>query len=260
MGEAEAEVPAEVPEALVASLTERETRAAELFKAGAGEADYRAYLNELQVCAAVKNRSKWASALSRGARGKLSGHWSTPRSVLDEVAEVARLSGLGLGVGLDIAADPGSAVADSWFGPFHMDPRRRDALAPEVSWRIQVDARRPGLLLPSYAWLNSPYDNISAFMVKAATEYPKNYSGSLLSLSFARIDTKWFHRALDSDTVSSIWARKGRVAFVDPTTGKKGMTAPAPSMLMTFGRSLSRDAPPDRVGPWTRLYLRDAEF
>lgn len=223
----------------------------------AGIEAFRVYVSDLAnlAKAAQAAAGKWAKPLSRKARGELSGHWSTPRSVVDEALAVAQAAELGSRIGVDFAADPGSTLAEDWFGPFHMDRRRRDALAADVSWGDALAKLAPGAL----GWLNPPYSHVRAFASKAALEFPARPSGrSLLFLVFARMDTIWFHRYV-LPKASSIWVRMGRIAFVDSVTGSAGQVAPAPSMLVTFGEILHRDTPPV-VGPWALVYRRSAAY
>lgn len=221
---------ADLDEALVTDRAERE-----LAERGGPDA-FQEYLRILAVKA--RDKQKWGAAHSKAARGKLSGHWSTSKETLDESKEILRLLGLPTEYVLDIAADPGSAVAPDWYGSFNLDAKRRDALDPNVSW---VPTR------PGSAWLNGPYGIIAAFMKRAA-----GYTGKipdhpmfvvrderprpLMSLTFARTDTQWFHKSV-VPAATAVWVREGRISFIDPLTGKKGQVAPAPSLLALYGVS-----------------------
>jgi len=174
--------------------------------------------------------NKWSAAHSKTARGDLSGHWSTPSAVMAEVSDVLRARGIAAPFAVDVAADPGSAVAPDWFGPLHIDRQRRDALAvPIEQW---ASPKGP-------SWLNPPYDKISSFLARCA-EYGqiKGLRYPLLVLTFARIDTAWFHEYA-AQNATAFWARRGRISFVDPTVGagpkSRRNTAPTPSLLMAFG-------------------------
>lgn len=213
-------------------------RAEALLADGMGLDAYTEYVSTLATIQRAKD-TRWGAAHARSARGKLSGHWSTPRDVLAEVREVLIAHGAyGPGFAVDVAADPGSRVAEQWFGQFHMDARRRDALAAHYLDWASPDG-------PS--WLNAPYNRIGDFAAKAA-QY-RNERWPLAFLSFARTDTNWFHKSVVGGN-ATVWVRKGRIAFVDPTTGKKGQVAPAPSLLALFSGRLKRVEPGTRVGPW----------
>lgn len=212
--------------------------------------EFKAYLRDLAEKA--RDKERWGAALSKNARGKLSGHWSTIPKVLGEAQAILKVLGIPDRFVIDVAADPGSAVAPEWFGPFHMDGKRRDALAPGCGPWTRRD----------YAsWLNAPYSEISAFTEKCA----ELDDGHLLNLAFARTDTKWFHDYVVPHA-RAVWIRKGRIPFIDPLTGKPGASAPAPSMLTLWGQNLDDGRGGDeseaeileranRVGPWQRIIL-----
>lgn len=231
-------------EARLNKLTTAIVRAAEL-EHGVGLEAFQQYVTELSVVA--KANEKWSAAHSKGARGKLSGHWSTTRATLDETRAVLTALGVDRDYAIDVAADPGSAVAPDWFGLFHMDPARRDALAPTASW---ASFKGP-------SWLNAPYGTIEQFAKRAA-----GYDGvyPLAFLAFARTDTKWFQNHV-LFAARSIWFRLGRISFIDPTTGQTGKNkvAPAPSMLATFGGGALPAGlrPGDRVGRWALVYVKN---
>lgn len=219
--------------ATAAELAEAKPRGEESAKA-----EFDAYLRQLAVKA--RDKEKWGAAHSKKARGELSGHWMTPRETLDHAATI--LDRLKLpALSLDVAASPGSTVCPDWFGPFHFERTKRDALDPALTWTAEGSA-----------WCNPPYDQIRKFADRCALAPIPTFL-----LSYARTDTAWFHDVAVRHSALG-WFRKGRITFVDPVTGRPGSVAPAPSALFLFhpnpdAKRKLRDiaeAAVGRVGPW----------
>lgn len=216
-------------------------------KANEQEQEFRRYLVDLAEKA--RNSARWGAAHSKAARGKLSGHWTTDRETLQDSKDILGRLGLPSTYSIDLAADPGSAVAPHWVGPFNLDPQRRDALAIP-SWR-PPEPNTSG-------WNNPPYSDIAAF-AKRAAEYHRDEraakrtvaeSRPIMFLAFMRTDTRWFHRHIVDQGVP-IWIREKRLKFVDPVTGAQSNSAPAPSFLGLFGAPEDLDlTPARRVGLW----------
>jgi len=203
-----------------------------------GKAVFEQYVHQLAK-EARNEGGQWGASHSRAARGELSGHWMTPRETLEHAGDI--LDRLDLPrFALDAAASPGSAVCMEWFGPFHFDQRRRDALNKSLAWQSKGSV-----------WCNPPYDKVRKFAQKCAHTAAAADAPAVLMLAYARTDTVWFHEAVD--TATAVWFRKGRITFIDPVTGKPGETAPAPSALFLFTRApLKTDNLPDVgvTGPW----------
>lgn len=210
------------------------------------KAEYHRYLVDLGEKA--RDASRWGAALSKSARGKLSGHWMTPPNVLVEASTILEALGLPSTFTLDIAADPGSAVAPDWFGLFHLLPGNRNALAVP-SW---VAPKRGA------AWLNPDYGQILDFAKRAAEHdldcERKGIVAPLMFLAFARLDTKWLHRHV-LDPEIPMWVHEGRLKFIDPLTGMAKNSAPVPSFLGLYGIKGSKVnlAKAKTVGRWKLL-------
>lgn len=73
------------------------------------------------------------------------------------------------------------------------------------------------LNIPSYAWLNPPYSDITPFVKKAAAE-SKNQIGTVMLVP-ADTSVGWFKEAIK--TASEVrFITAGRMAFINPVTGK----------------------------------------
>jgi hypothetical protein len=173
------------------------------------------------------NNGEAALALGRNYRGDDSGCWGTPPDVLADALELfghRRYS-------VDLAAQLETAVTRFtggyprlYFGPDHVDPERRDVMRANLSAILRDSAG-------GVCWLNPPYATWSMFVERvillAAYDIPTHV------LIFARTDTVGWHHAVKH--ANRVAFRRGRIRFVDPSTGAPSGTAPAPSALLAFG-------------------------
>jgi len=130
---------------------------------------------------------------------------------------------------------------DNWGTPLYFFNRLNerfnfalDACAEDWNARCSkyYTVESDGLTMPwhSWTWCNPPYSQILYWYAKASLE-AQNGSSSVL-LTFARTDTRAFHRyALQASEIVFI---RGRLKFVNPKTRTIGASAPAPSMLVIF--------------------------
>ena len=113
-------------------------------------------------------------------------HWSTPKAIYDYYC-----------------------IDNNYFDPC---PLYSSFNGLEIEWR-------------SFNFVNPPYNNILAFVIKAIEESKKGRVSVFLVP--ARTDTKWFHLLLSS-CKCRIDFIKGRLKFGDSKT-----SAPFPSILIT---------------------------
>jgi len=125
---------------------------------------------------------------------------------------------------------------DEWYTPewlvkalgkFDLDPsapRRNHWTADRCYTK-----RDNGLALPWFGrvFLNPPYSNPDPWVEKLVQH------GNAIALYFARTDTRWMHRALDS--ADAVFFLKGRIPFVDIKGQKSGSPA-SPSILLAYGQ------------------------
>lgn len=147
---------------------------------------------------------------------KASDEWSTPHDFWLEINREFDLC-------VDAAATDENKKLPDYFGPDHVRPSCRDALA--------ADWKQFGSL--SIMWCNPPYSKCREFVAKAAQE---RHRGVLtVMLVPARTDTRWFHEHLwdreKHQPRPGIELRfvKGRLKFGGATAG-----APFPSMVVVF--------------------------
>ena len=143
---------------------------------------------------------------------KASDEWRTPEDFF--VALDAEF-----GFDVDVAATEDNCWKDSYYGPDHRNPTRRDALV--VPWG--------GLM----CWLNPPYSKCREFMAKAAQEALKGCT--VVCLVPSRTDTRWWHEHVwdhaKHQPRAGVEVRflRGRLAFVGATN-----SAPFPSVVIIF--------------------------
>ena len=135
--------------------------------------------------------------------------WTTPKSYFDLVnAE--------FNFGLDAAALQSSALCNNWYGPDHLDPSKRNALA--IDYWVHDSMGKP-------IWMNPPYGkDIKLFMAKAHAE-TKN-GATIVCLVPSRTDTAWFQDYALPHEVRYI---RGRLKF-----GGSKNAAPFPSALVVM--------------------------
>ena len=135
--------------------------------------------------------------------------WTTPKNYFDLVnAE--------FDFGLDAAALQSSALCTNWYGPDHLDPSKRNALA--IDYWIHDSKGKP-------IWMNLPYGkDIKLFMAKAHAE-TKN-GATIVCLVPSRTDTAWFQDYALPHEVRYI---RGRLKF-----GGSKNAAPFPSALVVM--------------------------
>lgn len=162
--------------------------------------------------------------------------WATPRDLFDPLhAE--------FGFSLDAAALANNRKVVDYLGPDHALIERRD-----------------GLVHPwcGVVWCNPPY-SLAGDFAAVAQEEAHTHGLTCVLLVFARTDTGWWWRhvlgrdlvtrqRLDGVTCAAeIRWRPGRVAFLDPETGRprldrngRPQSAPAPSVAIVYrGRCLA---------------------
>lgn len=141
-------------------------------------------------------------------------HWCTPPEFL---AKVRSLNTIHL--------DPCSNIF-STVGAKNTITLPQDGLT--VPW--SCDPVQDGLV-----YVNPPYGRaLPRWVAKAAAEGLEGTE--ILMLTPARTDTRWFHAGI-LDTADAICFLKGRLKFVDGTTGQSGNPATFPSLVSYWGRN-----------------------
>ena len=146
---------------------------------------------------------------NEGMRSSADSTWTTPPEFFAELDKEFKFT-------LDAAALSASTlVPDNWFGPDHILPHRRDALALEWNW---ISEGGP-------AWLNPPYGRVIKDWV-AKADYESKQGLTVVCLVPARTDTNWWWDSCIHHEVRFI---KGRLKF----GGQKG-SAPFPSAVVVM--------------------------
>jgi site-specific DNA-methyltransferase (adenine-specific) len=87
-------------------------------------------------------------------------------------------------------------------------------------------------------FVNPPYSNVAGWVEKCYREYVDNGVTSVLLIP-SRTDTKYFHKhCMKADLIQFV---KGRVKFENGSS--KPNSAPFPSMIVVFDRSLNNSQP-----------------
>lgn len=140
--------------------------------------------------------------------------WATPQSTFDELNKKYNF-------GLDVCALQSSAKADTWYGPDHIDPTKRNGL--QQDWTSDAAGHA--------VWMNPPYGRtIGDWMHKAVTE--ANKGSTVVCLIPARTDTAWFQDTvlqLQQQGRADITFVRGRLKFGTATN-----SAPFPSIIATL--------------------------
>lgn len=126
--------------------------------------------------------------------------WATPPELYNKLNKL-------FGFTVDVCANPINHKADRWFGQ-QEDNVFVDGLTQD--WRGEV------------CFMNPPYSAVDEWLAKAVKECS---DATIVSLVYARTDTKWFHSS--GRKAQEIVCLKGRVKFVGADSG-----APAPSILL----------------------------
>lgn len=127
--------------------------------------------------------------------------WYTPAIVFDRL-------------GLDFDLDPASPSS----GPVPWVPARRFLSALDDGL---------GSVWTGRVWLNPPYSRVAPFLDRLAEH------GDGIALTFARTDTRWFHRAVE--TAAAVTFVRDRLYFVRPN-GSSGRPALG-SLLLAWGET-----------------------
>ncbi len=117
-------------------------------------------------------------------------------------------------------------------GPFDLDPCAAPDPRPwPTAARHYTEAEGDGLTRPwdGFVWLNPPYGSQTFDWMDKLAAHP----GGGVALTFARTETKGFHRAV-WEKATGILFIKGRLKFCRPD-GTTGGTAGAPSVLVAYG-------------------------
>jgi hypothetical protein len=108
----------------------------------------------------------------------------------------------------------------------------QDGLA---KWRVRPNDDGTPMLLDQngIGYCNPPYSR-AAGGLEAWTRsmYRNSHSVTVVGLFFARTETKAWHNWVSK--AAGVWFIKGRLRFIDPATGERGGTAPAPSVLVVW--------------------------
>jgi site-specific DNA-methyltransferase (adenine-specific) len=143
--------------------------------------------------------------------------WETPQYIFDWLDEEFDFD-------IDLAADESNTKCNHYLDKFW------DSL--KVDWStsyldcLSKDRNRP------VCWLNPPYSDPLPWVKKAYEE--SQYGATIVCLLPADTSTKWFHDWVYGK--AEIRFIRGRVRFVDPTTGKVTKDPPkSGSMIVIYG-------------------------
>jgi site-specific DNA-methyltransferase (adenine-specific) len=138
-------------------------------------------------------------------------HWCTPPEIKDRVCQVDT-------IGLDPAGNIHSIIDAQLVFDFNGG---QDGLL--LSWQHQ------GLV-----YINPPYGRaLPKWTKKIAAE--ALLGTEIVALLPARTDTKWFHEHILPYAQTMLFY-KGRIKFIDGTTGKRKHSATFPSIFVYFGK------------------------
>ena len=100
-----------------------------------------------------------------------------------------------------------------------------------------------GLVQPWHGlvWCNPPYGKYTAQWMNRMKEHNNG-----IALVFARTGTRWWHQSTPSAT--TICFIKGRLQFINGTTGKTGASAGADSVLIAWGTKASESLKASGLG------------
>lgn len=154
--------------------------------------------------------------------------WGTPRVVLDPLEAFG-------GIELDPCANlrsvvepkkgiylPDDGLVASW----------SDLVQPEYGDTISAWGE-PYYSPPGVAFINPPYGRaVKKWMEKCKEEAANGCE--IVSLVAARVDTKWFHENIFA-SAQAVCFWKGRIKFIDLSTGQAGDPAFFPSAVVYWG-------------------------
>ena len=145
---------------------------------------------------------------------------------------------------------PADLTTNSWYtppeiveslGPFDLDPCA-DFDMPWSTAKVMLTKKENGLTTPwgkrDFVFMNSPYTSnkedgtdIGDWQDKLAA-----HPGGGISLMFARVDTKWFHRTvLNHPNATSMVMSEGRLKFCRHD-GSQDKPAPVGSVFVAYGK------------------------
>ena len=144
--------------------------------------------------------------------------WATPQYIVDIIRDEYNLD-------FDAAAR-----ADNSKLPVYISPERNTLVAhwPDYGTR---------------AWLNPPYGRDTGKFLDAAVRAIDAGIEVVIALVAARVDTRWFHRALE--TADEVHFPLGRIPFIDANKG-----APFPSAFIVWDRSGEEHEFPPFLHAW----------
>lgn len=125
--------------------------------------------------------------------------WATPASVFDPLHKE-------FDFGLDAAAQDDSKKVDTYLGPDHQDPTKRDALV--LDWGVESDGKA--------VWLNPPYSTkLQNAFVKKAYETAQAGDATVVVLIPARTGSARWHDYIHCQPNVEVRFTRGRIAFGD---------------------------------------------
>jgi len=171
-------------------------RTAQLTSVPLNEEEYREYLRKAEVGALPLA----AHQLVNQDSGDF--EYMTPPEIIDTVREF---------FGGTIDLDPASSEdANLFIGAERIYTIENSGL--DNAWRTLDDCS-------TNVWLNHPFGKelTPLFMDKMIAEYEAGNAYQVLNITWASLETEWFQKLWDFP----MWVPAGRIAFLDPATGKK---------------------------------------
>lgn len=222
-------------------------------------------MRHLNDQAAVTLQAEPLPAELQPHRGKAAGaqsrdDWQTPPEFLAGLGQRWRFV-------LDAACSLDNAVAEHGLTP-GLDGLAAPWLVRAAN-RTHAQAKAPAPGARDAVWCNPPYGRKGelsrAFVAKGAQEAYAACGSALdvVMLLAATPDVRWFHDVALSDDLgcSEVWFTRGRLAFVNPSTGQPARNNGGGSVLLVwragwrrpgapFLGSLGRDGLPAGKGGW----------
>ena len=155
-----------------------------------------------------------SKAVKHLANIKAQGEWETPWTIFEAICLTNKVKPV-----LDVCATQRNTKCPSYF--------TKEENGLEYEWKYD-------------SWINPPYEEVAIWMAKAAEQHAR-HNITVIALTYAKTDTKWWHTFVENHDVE-VHFLKGRIRFLLPP--KKGSdmqvavagkhSAPYPSVVLIW--------------------------